>query len=108
MSGRYEASPCELKGGDFPRELEIRGEIFMPLEGFLKMNLERRDKGEPLFANPRNATAGTLKLQNSSIVAHRPLDCMLYYLPGDDVPAGSHFDNLMKAREWGLRFPWRI
>ncbi len=97
--------PLELKGGDYPGELEIRGEIFMPVGGFLKMNLERRDKGEPLFANPRNATAGTLKLQNSSIVAHRPLDCILYYLPGDDVPAGSHFNNLMKAREWGFKVP---
>ncbi len=97
--------PLQLNGNDFPRELEIRGEIFMPVEGFLKMNHDRRENDEPLFANPRNATAGTLKLQNSSLVAKRPLDCMLYYLPGDDVPTDSHYQNLMKAGDWGFKVP---
>ncbi len=97
--------PLQLNGNDFPRELEIRGEIFMPVEGFLKMNHDRHENDEPLFANPRNATAGTLKLQNSSLVAKRPLDCMLYYLPGDDVPTDSHYQNLMKAGDWGFKVP---
>ena len=97
--------PLQLNGNDFPRELEIRGEIFMPVEGFLKMNHDRLENDEPLFANPRNATAGTLKLQNSSLVAKRPLDCMLYYLPGDDVPTDSHYQNLMKAGDWGFKVP---
>ncbi len=97
--------PLRLNGTDYPEELEIRGEIFMPVNGFLKMNLERQERDEPLFANPRNATAGTLKMQNSSIVAKRPLDCLLYYLPGEDVPSDSHFANLMKAREWGFKVP---
>ncbi len=97
--------PLHLKGKDYPPELEIRGEIFMPADGFLRMNEERRKNGEPLFANPRNATAGTLKLQNSATVARRPLDCMLYYLPGDNVPSGSHYQNLVKAAEWGFKVP---
>ncbi len=97
--------PLHLNGDDYPDELEIRGEIFMPVEGFLKMNADRQEKGEFLFANPRNATAGTLKLQNSSVVAKRPLDCMFYYLPGEDLPTDSHLGNLMKAGEWGFRVP---
>ena len=72
------------------------------------MNHDRRENDEPLFANPRNATAGTLKLQNSSLVAKRPLDCMLYYLPGDDVPSDSHYQNLMKAGDWGFKVPVNI
>ncbi len=97
--------PLKLQGEDIPDELEIRGEIFMPVEGFLKMNKERSDKGEPMFANPRNAAAGTLKMQNSSLVAKRPLDCMLYYIPGETAPTDSHFANLMKAGEWGFKVP---
>ena len=97
--------PLKLNGNDFPGELEIRGEIFMPVEGFVKMNNDRREKDEPQFANPRNATAGTLKLQNSAVVAKRPLDCMLYYLPGDHVPSDSHYRNLMKAGDWGFKVP---
>ncbi|HYW96930.1 MAG TPA: NAD-dependent DNA ligase LigA [Bacteroidales bacterium] len=97
--------PLKLKGHDYPEELEIRGEIYMPVEGFLKMNNDRLENNEEAFANPRNATAGTLKLKNSSVVAKRPLDCMLYYLPGEYSPSGSHFENLMKAGEWGFKVP---
>ncbi len=93
--------PLRLKGG-CPAEFEIRGEILMPFAVFNRLNREKAEAGEPLFANPRNAAAGTLKLQNSAQVAKRHLDCYLYYLPGEDLPADSHYGNLMKAREWGL------
>lgn len=93
--------PLRLKG-DYQDEFEIRGEILMPFSVFNRLNQERAEAGEPLFANPRNAAAGTLKLQNSSLVAKRHLDCFLYYMPGDSTPASTHYGNLMKAEEWGF------
>ena len=95
--------PLLLKGNDYPERFIIRGEIFLPHAGFERMNRERQASGEPLFANPRNAAAGTLKLQNSSLVARRPLDCTLYFLLGENLPCDTHYDNLMKAREWGFK-----
>lgn len=93
--------PLKLKG-DYPEKFEIRGEILMPFAVFNRLNQEKSEAGEALFANPRNAAAGTLKLQNSAQVAKRHLDCYLYYLPGEITPSDTHFGNLMKAREWGL------
>lgn len=94
--------PLKLHG-DFPAEFEIRGEIFMPKTGFEAFNKEREANGEIPFANPRNAAAGSLKLQNSAQTAKRPLDCFLYYLPGGQLPTRSHYQNLMKAKEWGFK-----
>jgi DNA ligase (NAD+) len=95
--------PLQLKGNDYPESFIMRGEIFLPHAGFERMNRERQTAGEPLFANPRNAAAGTLKLQNSSLVARRPLDCTLYFILGENLPFDSHYENLMKAREWGFK-----
>jgi len=89
--------------GDFPVYFEIRGEIYYPHESFLKLNAEREQEGLPLFANPRNAAAGTIKLQDSAEVARRKLDCWLYYLKGENLPFESHYDSLKAAKEWGFR-----
>jgi DNA ligase (NAD+) len=97
--------PLSLPKGDYPEFFEIRGEIYMPKEGFLKMNERRAENGEKTFANPRNAASGSLKLIQSSAVAKRPLDCYLYYLMADNLPAPSHFDNMQKALNWGFRVP---
>ena len=97
--------PLHMQGEDFPAEFEIRGEILMPFAVFNRLNEERLEAGETLFANPRNAAAGTLKLQNSSIVAKRQLDCYLYYVPGEITLTPTHYGNLMKAREWGFNIP---
>lgn len=94
--------PLKLKGNFLP-EFEIRGEIFLPIEGFKRLNREKEKAGEPPFANPRNAAAGSLKLQNSSLVAKRPLDCFLYYLLAEELPTDSHYENLMLAKSWGLK-----
>lgn len=91
--------------GDYPPEFEIRGEILMPFAVFNRLNQEKAEAGEPLFANPRNAAAGTLKLQNSAQVAKRQLDCFLYYIPGDITPSDTHYGNLQKAKEWGFHMP---
>lgn len=96
--------PLKLHG-DYPPEFEIRGEILMPFAVFNRLNQEKAEAGEPLFANPRNAAAGTLKLQNSAQVAKRHLDCFLYYIPGELTPATTHYGNLLKAREWGFHMP---
>ena len=95
--------PLELTGYDYPALFEIRGEIFIPHAGFEQMNREREEIGEVPFANPRNAASGTLKIQNSSLVAKRKLDCFLYYLLGENLPSDSHFENLKKAKEWGFK-----
>ncbi len=100
--------PLVLRGKDHPLTFEIRGEIFMSHEGFRRLNELRQLAGEDVFANPRNATAGTLKLQNSSLVAKRPLDCFLYHLLGENLPNSSHFENLTAAREWGFKIPGYI
>ena len=94
--------PLKLKG-DYPSEFEIRGEIYIPHKGFEAMNRERAEAGEELYSNPRNTASGSLKLQNSKQVAKRPLDCYLYYLLGEELPADNHFCNLEKAREWGFK-----
>lgn len=96
--------PLKLQG-DYPPEFEIRGEILMPFAVFNHLNQEKAEAGEALFANPRNAAAGTLKLQNSSLVAKRHLDCYLYYIPGEQAPATTHYENLLKAKEWGFYVP---
>ena len=87
----------------YPREFEIRGEILMPWAVFEKLNKEREEAEEPLFANPRNAASGTLKSQKSSLVASRQLDAYLYYLLGEELPADGHYENLEVARQWGFK-----
>lgn len=89
--------------GDYPKLFEIRGEILMPWESFERLNQEREAREEPLFANPRNAASGTLKSQNSSVVASRKLDAYLYYLLGEEIPCDGHYENLQKAAEWGFK-----
>ena len=95
--------PLKLQGNDYPKNFEIRGEILMPWSVFEKLNEERTANEEPLFANPRNAASGTLKLQNSSVVASRKLDAYLYYMLGEELPCDGHYENLQKAREWGFK-----
>lgn len=95
--------PLTLRGNDYPARFEIRGEIFMPWKVFEAINKERAEQEENLFANPRNATSGTLKLQDPKMVASRKLDAYLYYLLGENLPAKGHYENLMKAREWGFK-----
>ena len=89
--------------GNYPKSFEIRGEILMPWESFERLNQERELREEPLFANPRNAASGTLKLQNSSVVASRRLDAYLYYLLGDNIPFDGHYENLKVAGDWGFK-----
>ena len=95
--------PLTLFGTDFPDEFEIRGEILMPWEVFDGLNREREVQEEALFANPRNAASGTLKLQNSSMVSARKLDAYLYHMLGDELPMDGHYENLQKAASWGFR-----
>ena len=95
--------PLRLRGSDWPPHFEIRGEILMPYASFDRLNAEREANGEPLFANPRNAAAGTLKQQSSAVVARRGLDCTLYQLAGDALPFKTHWESLRKAREWGFK-----
>jgi len=91
------------QGGDWPRQFEIRGEVLMPWSSFDRLNAEREEAGEPLFANPRNAASGTLKSKNSSTVAQRGLDAYLYYLLGEDIPGDGHYQNLEAAARWGFQ-----
>ncbi len=95
--------PLVLHGDDYPENFEIRGEILLPHDGFEQMNQQRIAVGEAPFANPRNAASGTLKMQNSSLVAKRPLDCFFYSVIGEDLPFRTHYDNLLKAGDWGFR-----
>ena len=95
--------PLRLRGTDWPDLFEIRGEILMPYASFDRLNAEREANGEQLFANPRNAAAGTLKQQSSAVVARRGLDCTLYQLAGDELPFSSHWESLEKARQWGFK-----
>ena len=97
------AIPLSLQGNDYPDEFEIRGEIMMPFNVFDQLNVEREEQGESPFANPRNAASGSLKMQNSSIVAKRQLDCYLYYLLGKQLPAKDHYENLDFAKSWGFK-----
>lgn len=91
------------QGIPVPREFEIRGEILMPWKVFERLNAEREAAEEPLFANPRNAASGTLKSQNSALVASRHLDAYLYYLLGEDIPGDGHYERLMAAKQWGFK-----
>ena len=96
--------PLQLReGSGYPARFEVRGEILMPWTVFEALNKEREYNEEPLFANPRNAAAGTLKLQNSAEVARRKLDAYLYYLLGDNLPYDNHYDNLMAMKQWGFK-----
>ena len=96
--------PLVLKeGSGYPHEFEIRGEILMPWNVFERLNAEREAAEEPLFANPRNAASGTLKSQNSRLVASRQLDSYLYYLLGDTLPTDGHYENLQTAASWGFK-----
>ena len=95
--------PLELSGKGYPKMFEIRGEIVLPWNAFEKLNAERASNGEPVFANPRNAASGTLKMQNSAEVSRRGLDAYFYYMLGNDLPCDNHYDNMLKAREWGFK-----
>ena len=95
--------PLVLSGNGYPESFEIRGEIPMPWEVFDELNAERSRQGEQLFANPRNAASGTIKLQDSSIVAKRRLDAFLYYMLGEELPADGHYENLQCAAQWGFK-----
>ena len=96
--------PLKLQG-DFPSKFDIRGEIVLPIDGFAKMNEERINNGEDPYMNPRNTAAGSLKLQDSSLVAERPLECLLYGITGSNLNFLSQFEMLLKAREWGFKVP---
>ena len=95
--------PLVLQGDDYPDYFEMRGEILMPWNIFEELNKQRELREEPLFANPRNAASGTLKLQNSSEVAFRKLDAYLYYMLGDNLPCDGHYELLKKAESWGFK-----
>ncbi len=95
--------PLQLQGEGWPDFFEIRGEIVLPWKEFDRINAEREAAGEPLFANPRNAASGTLKMQNSAEVARRGLDAYLYYLLGENLPYDNHYDNMMAAKSWGFK-----
>lgn len=95
--------PLVLRGESWPDKFEIRGEIVLPWKAFDRLNAERERNEEPLFANPRNAAAGTLKMQNSAIVASRGLDAYFYYLLGEDLPFDNHYANMMAAKTWGFK-----
>lgn len=95
--------PLVLHGNNYPQLFDIRGEILMPWEVFEELNREREEREESLFANPRNAASGTLKSQNSSVVASRKLDAYLYYLLGEGLPFDGHYENLQEAAKWGFK-----
>lgn len=95
--------PLQLTQGDYPEDFEIRGEILMPWASFNRLNAEREQSGEQPFANPRNAASGTLKSQNSRVVAERQLDAYLYYLLGTDLPRDGHYENLEECGRWGFK-----
>ncbi len=97
--------PLQLKGNNFPDKFDIRGEIILPLAGFEKMNQELIEIGELPYSNPRNTASGSLKLQDSTEVAKRPLDCLLYFLIGNNLPFHSQFEGLQTARSWGFKAP---
>ncbi len=100
--------PLKLRAEGYPALFEIRGEIIMPYNAFEKLNEQRRKEGLPEFANPRNAAAGSIKLQHSAEVAKRELDCFLYYLAADELPSDSHYQNLQLAKKWGFKISEHI
>jgi len=95
--------PLRLHTKDVPASFEIRGEIILPHKSFLKLNAEREENGEQVFANPRNAASGSIKMQDSKEVSRRGLDCILYHMLSEELPYPTHFDNLRKAKEWGFK-----
>jgi len=95
--------PLKLNSGDYPEEFEVRGEIFMPLKSFEKINKELEDAGDEPLANPRNSTAGTLKMQDSSVVAQRKLDNVVYYVMAENLYLTEHYESLKKLKEWGFK-----
>ncbi|TND08933.1 MAG: DNA ligase (NAD+) [Bacteroidetes bacterium] len=97
--------PLRLKKKGWPADFEIRGEVFMPRSEFDRINKEKEDAGEALLANPRNSTAGTLKMQDSAVVATRRLDCFLYFVLGENLPFKTHYESLEAARSWGFKVP---
>lgn len=97
--------PLQLLPGDWPEMFELRGEVLLPWKEFDRLNEEREFNEEPLFANPRNAASGTLKLQNPAEVARRGLDAYFYYLLGENLPCDNHYDNMMHVRQWGFKVP---
>jgi DNA ligase (NAD+) len=97
--------PLALKGNDYPEEFEIRGEVFLPRKIFEEINKEKEAAGEALLANPRNTASGTLKMQDSAVVAKRKLDCFLYGIYGEDLPFLNHYESILKAKDWGFKIP---
>lgn len=97
--------PLQLQPGNWPEMFELRGEVLLPWKAFDRLNEERAYNEEPLFANPRNAASGTLKLQNPAEVARRGLDAYFYYLLGENLPCDNHYDNMMEVRKWGFKVP---
>jgi len=97
--------PLNLKGDNYPEKFDIRGEIILPFAGFEKMNQELIEIGETPYSNPRNTASGSLKLQDSTVVAKRPLECLLYFVTGEKLPFTSQFDGLIAARNWGFKVP---
>ncbi|MFA9191453.1 NAD-dependent DNA ligase LigA [Flavobacterium sp. FZUC8N2.13] len=97
--------PLTLKGNNYPEKFDIRGEIILPFAGFEKMNQELIEIGETPYSNPRNTASGSLKLQDSTEVAKRPLECLLYFVTGEKLPFSSQFDGLIAARNWGFKVP---
>ncbi len=97
--------PLKLQGNDYPKEFEIRGEIFIPKNTFEKLNREREEIGEQLYANARNTASGTIKMQDSSVVAQRGLDSYLYFVLGEKLPFKTHLESIEKAKEWGFKVP---
>lgn len=97
--------PLRISDASFPEEMEIRGEVIIPLEAFAELNREQEARGEPVFANPRNTAAGSLKMQNSALVARRPLECLFYFIPGEQGLFDSHHKALEVARKWGFMVP---
>ncbi|MCI6324123.1 MAG: NAD-dependent DNA ligase LigA [Bacteroidales bacterium] len=100
--------PWHIEGEDVPERFEMRGEVLLPWANFERLNQERSNQEEALFANPRNAASGTLKLQDAREVARRGLDAYLYYMLGEDLPAKTHFDRLQTARRWGFQISEHI
>lgn len=100
--------PWHIEDADIPERFEMRGEVLLPWANFERLNTERAEQEEPLFANPRNAASGTLKLQDTREVARRGLDAYLYYMLGEDLPAKTHFDRLQTARRWGFQISEHI
>jgi DNA ligase (NAD+) len=95
--------PLQLIGNGYPKEFEIRGEVYLSHNSFEQINKDRQAKGEPLFSNPRNSASGSLKMQDSAMVAKRYLNCFLYFLHGESLPFLSHYENLQEAKKWGFR-----